>query len=41
VALRRIEAAKAIVQSLSTNRNVSYIPSGSGSGVLLQVPTDK
>ena len=41
VTLRKIEAAKAIVQSLSGNRNVTYIPSSSGSGVLLNVPTDK
>ncbi|KAI0036655.1 prohibitin [Vararia minispora EC-137] len=42
VALRKIEAAKAIVASLSTNKNVSYIPaSGNGGGVLLKVPTDK
>jgi prohibitin 1 len=40
VALRKIEASKAIVQSLSGNPNVTYIPSGSG-GVLLQVPTQK
>ncbi|KIJ21561.1 hypothetical protein PAXINDRAFT_165027 [Paxillus involutus ATCC 200175] len=38
LALRKIEASKAIVQSLSTNSNVSYIP-GSGSNVLLNVPT--
>jgi prohibitin 1 len=37
VALRKIEAAKAIVQSLSTNRNVTYVPS-SGGNVLLNVP---
>jgi len=37
VALRRIEAAKAIVQSLSTNRNVTYVPS-SGGNVLLNLP---
>ena len=41
VAFRKIEAAKAIVQSLSQNRNVTYLPTGgaSGSGVLLNVPT--
>ncbi|KAF9505633.1 hypothetical protein BS47DRAFT_1400220 [Hydnum rufescens UP504] len=41
VTFRKIEAAKAIVQSLSQNRNVSYIPGGSsgGSGILLNVPT--
>ena len=38
VAFRKIEAAKAIVQSLSTNPNVTYIPS-SGGNVLLNVPT--
>ncbi|KAF7319957.1 hypothetical protein MKEN_00779600 [Mycena kentingensis (nom. inval.)] len=38
VAFRKIEAAKAIVQSLSANGNVSYIPSSSGN-VLLQVPS--
>jgi len=36
VALRKIEASKAIVQSLSSNPNVSYIPSGDGN-VLLNV----
>lgn len=40
VAFRKIEAAKAIVQSLSANRNVTYIPS-SGGNVLLNVPTDR
>jgi len=39
VTLRKIEAAKAIVQSLSGNRNVTYIPSSAGGGVLLNVPT--
>ena len=39
VTLRKIEAAKAIVQSLSSNKNVTYIPSSGGSGVLLNVPT--
>ncbi|KAH7915328.1 band 7 family-domain-containing protein [Hygrophoropsis aurantiaca] len=38
LALRKIEASKAIVQSLSTNSNVTYIPSGGGN-VLLNVPT--
>lgn len=38
IALRKIEASKAIVQSLAANGNVSYIPSGGG-GVLLNVPT--
>jgi prohibitin 1 len=37
VALRKIEAAKAIVQSLSRNRNVTYVPS-SGGNVLLNLP---
>ncbi|TFY82688.1 hypothetical protein EWM64_g1315 [Hericium alpestre] len=40
IAFRKIEAAKAIVQSLSGSRNVTYIPS-SGGNVLLNVPTDK
>lgn len=40
VALRKIEAAKAIVQSLSMNRNVSYVPS-SGGNILLNLPVDK
>ncbi|TCD67523.1 prohibitin-1 [Steccherinum ochraceum] len=39
VALRKIEASKAIVQSLANNPNVTYIPSGGGN-VLLNVPTD-
>jgi len=44
VTFRKIEAAKAIVQSLSNNQNVSYIPAGSGgssgssSGILLNIP---
>ncbi|KAI6045018.1 band 7 family-domain-containing protein [Pisolithus marmoratus] len=38
LALRKIEASKAIVQSLANNNNVSYIPS-SGGNVLLNVPT--
>lgn len=38
VALRKIEASKAIVQSLAGNPNVTYIPSGDGK-VLLNVPT--
>jgi prohibitin 1 len=42
VTLRRIEASKKIVESLSRNRNVTYIPGGaSGSNVLLNVPTDR
>ncbi|TDL28551.1 hypothetical protein BD410DRAFT_818101 [Rickenella mellea] len=39
VAFRKIEASKAIVQSLTGNRNVTYIPSGGGN-VLLNVPTN-
>ncbi|KDQ63849.1 hypothetical protein JAAARDRAFT_65843 [Jaapia argillacea MUCL 33604] len=39
VAFRKIEASKAIVQSLSSNRNVTYIPSGGGN-ILLNVPTN-
>jgi len=44
VTFRKIEAAKAIAQSLSNNRNVTYIPgggngAGGGSGILLNVPT--
>ncbi|PCH33477.1 prohibitin [Wolfiporia cocos MD-104 SS10] len=38
VTFRKIEASKAIVQSLAGNRNVTYIPSGGGN-VLLSVPT--
>ena len=38
IALRKIEASKAIVHSLSNNPNVTYIPSGGGN-VLLNVPT--
>ena len=38
VAFRKIEASKAIVQSLTSNPNVTYIPSGGGN-VLLNVPT--
>jgi regulator of protease activity HflC (stomatin/prohibitin superfamily) len=38
VAFRKIEAAKAIVHSLSSNPNVTYVPS-SGGNVLLNVPT--
>lgn len=40
VALRKIEASKAIVQSLANNNNVTWVPSG-GSNVLLKVPTNK
>lgn len=38
VTLRKIEASKAIVQSLANNPNVSYVPS-SGGNVLLNIPT--
>ncbi|KDR85201.1 hypothetical protein GALMADRAFT_1323120 [Galerina marginata CBS 339.88] len=40
VALRKIEASKAIAQSLANNPNVTYIPSGGGN-VLLNVPASK
>ncbi|KIL70624.1 hypothetical protein M378DRAFT_473594 [Amanita muscaria Koide BX008] len=40
VTLRKIEASKAIVQSLSGSGNVTWVPS-SGGNVLLQVPTSK
>ncbi|PSR71326.1 hypothetical protein PHLCEN_2v12840 [Hermanssonia centrifuga] len=40
VAFRKIEASKAIVQSLANNPNVSYIPS-SGGNVLLNVPAQR
>jgi prohibitin 1 len=40
VVLRRIEASKKIAESLSSNKNVTYIPSGGGN-VLLSVPADK
>jgi len=40
VAFRKIEASKAIAQSLSNNPNVTYIPSGGGN-VLLGVGTNK
>jgi prohibitin 1 len=40
VAFRKIEASKAIAQSLSNNPNVTYIPSGGGN-VLLGVDTNK
>ena len=45
VTLRKIEASKAIAQSLAANGNVTYIPGGgggSGSGhVLLSIPAPK
>ncbi|KAI0803092.1 prohibitin [Irpex lacteus] len=40
VAFRKIEASKAIVQSLVNNPNVTYIPS-SNNGVLLNVPAGR
>jgi len=40
VAFRKIEASKAIVNSLASNPNVTYIPSGGGN-VLLNVPTKR
>ncbi|KAF9786999.1 band 7 family-domain-containing protein [Thelephora terrestris] len=39
VAFRKIEASKAIVQSLMNNPNVTYVPS-SGGNVLLNLPAD-
>ncbi|KAI5123595.1 hypothetical protein M0805_003412 [Coniferiporia weirii] len=39
VAFRKIETSKAIVQSLVNNPNVTYIPSGGGGNILLNVPT--
>ena len=43
LALRKIEASKAIVQSLSSNGNVTYIPGGGSGGgnVLLNIPAPK
>ena len=42
LALRKIEASKAIAQSLSMSGNVTYIPGGgSGNNVLLNIPTPK
>jgi prohibitin 1 len=40
VALRKIEASKAIVQSLAQSGNVTWVPA-SGAGVLLNVPASK
>jgi len=40
VALRKIEASKAIVASLSGNGNVTYVPSGGGN-LLLNIPTHR
>ncbi|KAH6917179.1 prohibitin [Coprinopsis sp. MPI-PUGE-AT-0042] len=43
VALRKIEASKDIVKSLSTSSNVTWVPSGGdkGSNVLLNLPTGR
>ncbi|KAF8349882.1 band 7 family-domain-containing protein [Amanita rubescens] len=41
VTLRKIEASKAIVQSLSQSGNVTWVPASSGSGVLLNLPANK
>jgi len=41
VTLRKIEASKAIAQSLSMNGNVTYIPSGESGNVLLNIPAPK
>jgi prohibitin 1 len=43
LALRKIEASKAIAQSLSMNGNVTYIPGGGSGGgnVLLNIPAPK
>jgi len=41
VALRKIEASKAIAQSLSMNGNVAYIPGGGSGNVLLNIPAPK
>ncbi|CAE6466642.1 unnamed protein product [Rhizoctonia solani] len=40
VTFRKIEASKAIAAALSTNRNVSYVPS-SGGNILLNVPAQQ
>ena len=40
VALRKIEASKAIVQSLAQSGNVTWVPA-SGTGVLLNLPASK
>lgn len=40
VAFRKIEASKAIVQSLANNPNVTYVPS-SGGNVLLNLPAGR
>ena len=41
LALRKIEASKAIAQSLSMNGNVTYIPGGGSGNVLLNIPAPK
>lgn len=41
LALRKIEASKAIAQSLSSNANVTYIPGGGSGNVLLNIPAPK
>jgi len=41
VTLRKIEASKAIAQSLSMNGNVTYIPGGGRGNVLLNIPAPK
>jgi prohibitin 1 len=41
LALRKIEASKAIAQSLSVNGNVTYIPGGGSGNVLLNIPAPK
>jgi len=41
VTLRKIEASKAIAQSLSMNGNVTYIPGGGSGNVLLNIPAPK
>lgn len=38
VKLRRIEASKEIAESLSKSRNVTYLPSSSGNGLLINLP---
>jgi len=41
VTLRKIEASKAIAQSLSANGNVTYVPGGGSGNVLLNIPAPK
>jgi len=41
LALRKIEASKAIAQTLSLNGNVTYIPGGGSGNVLLNIPAPK